>query len=310
MPKELTAFRLEQAQLDGLRILKERDGMSISDQVAKAVDNWLTDKGATFADAQRLFDEFEDGLATASNARELGKFKLPQEFGASLGGRFLAELTRKQMEAVDRFARLAKFPTRAYWDFWREAKFNDGRGLRQAFDAEAIRALFRLMTDPYRPELHPNDPHLRAEKESLFRLFTYGTRPFLVPSVEARLRQMAKKYKDGHEVLVFSGSTLLDAQARHMDQAWIETRVDELAQHHSGKANEPDCRTVAECEAADLDVLVTFSPSLVEQLTPHTAVLLGSAFDCWRRMRVPRGARPRWEPVEGHPLYSATWWRW
>ena len=105
MPKELTAFRLEQAQLDGLRILKERDGMSISDQVAKAVDNWLTDKGATFADAQRLFDEFEDGLATASNARELGKFKLPQEFGASLGGRFLAELTRKQMEAVDRFAR-------------------------------------------------------------------------------------------------------------------------------------------------------------------------------------------------------------
>jgi uncharacterized protein (DUF4415 family) len=44
-PKELTAFRLEQDVLEGLRTVKERDGVPYSVQVDRALRAWLAEKG-------------------------------------------------------------------------------------------------------------------------------------------------------------------------------------------------------------------------------------------------------------------------
>jgi uncharacterized protein (DUF4415 family) len=44
-PKELTAFRLELDVIDGLRAVKERDGVPYSVQVDRALRAWLAAKG-------------------------------------------------------------------------------------------------------------------------------------------------------------------------------------------------------------------------------------------------------------------------
>ncbi len=44
-PKELTAFRLEVDVLEGLRAVKERDGVPYSVQVDRALRAWLAAKG-------------------------------------------------------------------------------------------------------------------------------------------------------------------------------------------------------------------------------------------------------------------------
>ena len=40
-PKELTAFRVDQAVMDGLRRVKDRDGVPLSVQLDRALRAWL-----------------------------------------------------------------------------------------------------------------------------------------------------------------------------------------------------------------------------------------------------------------------------
>jgi len=44
-PLRPTNFRLESELLEGLRRIKERDGIGISEQVRRAVQDWLAKKG-------------------------------------------------------------------------------------------------------------------------------------------------------------------------------------------------------------------------------------------------------------------------
>jgi hypothetical protein len=43
-PKELTAFRLPPALLEQLRTIRERDGISMTDQVHRALDAWVAER--------------------------------------------------------------------------------------------------------------------------------------------------------------------------------------------------------------------------------------------------------------------------
>jgi hypothetical protein len=45
-PKELTAFRVDPELMEGLRAIKDRDGIPISEQVRRALVAWLESKGA------------------------------------------------------------------------------------------------------------------------------------------------------------------------------------------------------------------------------------------------------------------------
>jgi hypothetical protein len=292
--------------MEGLRLIKERDGTSISKQVERAIEEWLDARRASPGEIVQMFDELEDGLTAAANRNQLEAFQLPSAFGDPLSSRPFAKLTRMQMERIDRLAKIARRPTRSYWDFWREAKFKDGGRLRQAFDADVVRAFFKI-SEGFRPELE-RDPFLRAEKESIFRLFIYGNNPFIVPTVESVLGERAQKSAEDKLMLLSSHSMFLDVEARHLNAERINQRVDELGEWHAGKATERSRRMVAECEFADLDVLVTLDQSVVAHLAPHTGLLLATPFDCWRRMRVPAGTPPRWVPGDGHPLARTSWW--
>lgn len=44
-PKELTALRLDPEILAGLRAIKERDGIPVSEQIRRALLTWLHEKG-------------------------------------------------------------------------------------------------------------------------------------------------------------------------------------------------------------------------------------------------------------------------
>jgi hypothetical protein len=44
-PKELTAFRIDREVMDGVRRVKDRDGVPLSVQVDRALRAWLRKKG-------------------------------------------------------------------------------------------------------------------------------------------------------------------------------------------------------------------------------------------------------------------------
>jgi hypothetical protein len=52
-PKELTAFRIEPDIMDGLRRVKDRDGVPLSVQVDRALRAWLEKKGVHLEKASK-----------------------------------------------------------------------------------------------------------------------------------------------------------------------------------------------------------------------------------------------------------------
>ncbi|MDP1568962.1 MAG: ribbon-helix-helix domain-containing protein [Vicinamibacterales bacterium] len=51
--KKQTAFRIDPEILEGLRQVKERDGVPVSEQVRRALTAWLADRGVIKADRKR-----------------------------------------------------------------------------------------------------------------------------------------------------------------------------------------------------------------------------------------------------------------
>jgi hypothetical protein len=52
-PKELTAFRIEPEIMEGLRRVKDRDGVPLSVQVDRALRAWLEKKGVSVNTASK-----------------------------------------------------------------------------------------------------------------------------------------------------------------------------------------------------------------------------------------------------------------
>jgi len=55
-PKELTAFRVDPAVMDGLRRVKDRDGVPLSVQLDRALRAWLKQKRIRIPPAQSASD--------------------------------------------------------------------------------------------------------------------------------------------------------------------------------------------------------------------------------------------------------------
>lgn len=47
MPKKLTNFRIDSELLEGLEGIRERDGVPVSEQVRRAIQDWLQKKGVS-----------------------------------------------------------------------------------------------------------------------------------------------------------------------------------------------------------------------------------------------------------------------
>jgi hypothetical protein len=52
-PKRRFNFFIDDEQREGLRAIKERDGVLESEQIRRAIDRWLEEKGVTKADRKR-----------------------------------------------------------------------------------------------------------------------------------------------------------------------------------------------------------------------------------------------------------------
>ncbi len=53
MPKKLTAFRIDEELLQALAQVWERDGVTVPEQVRRAIRDWLQKKGVTVKTAPR-----------------------------------------------------------------------------------------------------------------------------------------------------------------------------------------------------------------------------------------------------------------
>jgi hypothetical protein len=54
--RKITAFRIDEHLLEGLRIVTERDGITAGEQVRRAIQKWLEEKGVVKkADRKRVF---------------------------------------------------------------------------------------------------------------------------------------------------------------------------------------------------------------------------------------------------------------
>jgi hypothetical protein len=51
--KKQTAFRIDPEILEGLQVVKERDGVPLSEQVRRALKDWLSGKGVIVERAER-----------------------------------------------------------------------------------------------------------------------------------------------------------------------------------------------------------------------------------------------------------------
>jgi Ribbon-helix-helix domain len=53
MPRKRYSFWIDDEQADGLKVVKERDGVLESEQIRRAINDWLEKKGVRKADRER-----------------------------------------------------------------------------------------------------------------------------------------------------------------------------------------------------------------------------------------------------------------
>jgi hypothetical protein len=157
---ELTAFRLEPELLKGLRAIKARDGIAISDQVRQAIHDWLKHNHAAPGEVDRLFDDFESAMTATSNRRgDLNRLRLSAGFGRRMGGRLFGSLNAADMDQLDGFAQAVGRKTKAHRDFWkkaiaqeRERELERNTAMDQMSDDEIRRELFQAVVERFRRE--------------------------------------------------------------------------------------------------------------------------------------------------------------
>ena len=72
-----------------------------------------------------------------------------------------------------------------------------------------------------------------------------------------------------------------------------------------------DCQIIAEAEAGEIDILLTYDTDLRLHLSGKLHNLrLMDAQEFWQGLRIPKGASPRILPRQGNPLREKTWWAW
>ena len=172
-----------------------------------------------------------------------------------------------------------------------------------AFDSNVFTFFLEASSGDYHAPAR--DP-LRDQRIAAFRLFLYA-QPVILPTVtrEAEGIRQQDHLRRHLDSIAFQFNEFLP------DEKWmvlIERRARELERFHPGKLN--DCQIVAEAEADNVPVLVTFDGDLRRRLTSHAKVRIETPEDCWESMAIPRGSREGWRPAPANPLLDETWWRW
>lgn len=172
-----------------------------------------------------------------------------------------------------------------------------------AIDSNALTYLVEAIEPGYDPKR--DVPELAAERIAMIRTYLYaGVQFWVMPTVEAeynRIRDPLRHLRHQRTAWIL----LHDAPVEAPPNA-LATRAAQLASHHPG-AN--DCSILAESEASGVPSLVTRDDALIENLQPHTKLLLQYPSAFWQSLRISPGSRPLLEPHATNPLAGVSWWR-
>jgi len=174
-------------------------------------------------------------------------------------------------------------------------------------DSNVLADLRRALRGDYDPDADDRED-LRDDCVAVFRLRIY-TGDLCVPptaSIETEETPAGTRRDDllriqhaqiDDLVLPSEAEPALDARALHL-----------VGFHPAGPKGLRDCRILAEVELAEhARALLTRDRALLEAVAPRARVLVLKPSDWWRRLNLPPGTPPLFEPQFPR---KRDWWRW
>jgi hypothetical protein len=172
-----------------------------------------------------------------------------------------------------------------------------------AIDSNALTYFVEAIEPSYHPST--DDPTLAVERLAMIRSYLYrAIGLWVMPTVVVeynRIRDPARHFQHKSNARVLLLDHPVGASA-----GFLAGRAKELGAHHKGAA---DTYVVAEAEAAGVPVLLTRDDDLINDLQPHTSLLLQYPSAFWASLGVPAGATPYLTPSPPNPLAFVSWWR-
>ena len=90
-----------------------------------------------------------------------------------------------------------------------------------------------------------------------------------------------------------------------------EDDISQLARYFNQfHPKESDCMVLAEAEASQLDILLSFDFDFVDHLAGKSNVILMKPLDYWNALGIRKGSPPKTVPHPTNPLIDQRWWRW
>jgi len=147
---------------------------------------------------------------------------------------------------------------------------------------------------------------LAEQKIALARIFFYTYETFFTtPTVKAecdRISDPVRRAKHESWILTHFGTLPV-----HVPPDAIDRRAQYFHQFHP---KQRDCMILAEAEATQLAILLSFDFNFVDRLAGKSAVRLIKPLDYWTELDIPKGAQPKKVPHPTNPLVAYEWWRW
>lgn len=150
----------------------------------------------------------------------------------------------------------------------------------------------------------PSDP-LAEQRIALARIFFYSNTFLTTPTVKAECEDIP------------------DPERRAKHHSWMMTHFGTLPvrlppgviarraqQFHEFHRRERDCMVLAEAEATELAILLSFDFRFLDHLAGKSTVRLMKPLDCWNELAISKGATPKTVPHPTNPLAAYNWWRW
>lgn len=104
-----------------------------------------------------------------------------------------------------------------------------------------------------------------SEKVALLRILFYGNSRYCIsPTVRQQLENIPCETK--HQAHQYLGDVVFSSFIPIPDQEAVTARAIALSAFHGGDKNFPDCRIVAECELAHMDVLLSNDTDQIKRL--------------------------------------------
>jgi hypothetical protein len=176
-----------------------------------------------------------------------------------------------------------------------------------AFDSNILTYFLEAASGLYDPA-RDSDDNLRPERVSAYRLFLFGVKLVIVPTVTSEAAKIPKEEKRReHLSWIYNQMEVLPQSSHENEVATRQARYEQL--HPKGQM---DCRAVAEAESdSDVQRFLTFDRDLLRCLAGKTErITIQTPSQCWAELAILPGTPSKWVPGDGNPLAAVDWWRW